>query len=70
METPLTITLPPDLQTELDALIQAKGISSDELVIEAIEDYLFVRKFRSLRTLLIQKAQQGYTDEDIFEMVS
>jgi predicted transcriptional regulator len=70
MEDTLTITLTPELKAILDSLTQVEGVSAETLVQAAIADYLFVRKFRALRTQLMQKAQTSYTDEDIFEMVS
>lgn len=70
MKETLTITLTPELKTILDDFVQAEGISSNELVCQAIADYLFIHKFRSLRSSLMQKSPKLYTDEDIFEMVS
>lgn len=70
MENTLTITLTPKLKVILEDLIQTEGISPENLVEAAIEDYLFARQFRGLRSQLMQKARTSYTDEDIFEMVS
>ena len=70
MENTITITLPPSLKTALDELTQAEGISPDSLISKAVADYVFIHKFRALRSYLIQKAQTPYTDEDIFEIVS
>jgi predicted transcriptional regulator len=70
MEDTLTITLTPELKATLDTLTHAEGISPENLVQAAIQDYLFIRQFRALRTQLMQKAQTLYTDDDIFELVS
>lgn len=70
MEDTLTITLTPELKATLDILIHREGVSPESLVQEAIEDYLFVRQFRALRSQLMQKAQTNYTDDDIFKLVS
>lgn len=70
MENTLTITLTPELKEILDNLTQAEGISPESLVQTAIEDYLFIRRFRALRSHLIHQAPTNYTDEDIFEIVS
>lgn len=70
MEDTLTITLTPELKEILNTLSLHEGISPEALIQTAIEDYLFVRKFRELRSQLMQKAQTSYTDEDIFETVS
>jgi len=53
-----------------DAPTQAEGLSTDSLISKAVEDFLFIHRFRNLRDRLIQKAEESYTDEDIFEMVS
>ncbi len=70
MEDTLTITLTPELKATLDSLTRREGVSPESLVQEALEDYLFVRQFRALRSQLMQKAQTSYTDEDIFKLVS
>ena len=70
MENTLTITLTPELKATFDNLTHTEGVSPESLVREAIEDYLFIRQFRALRSQLIQKAQTNYTDDDIFKMVS
>lgn len=70
MEETLTITLTPELKATLDNLTQTEGISTESLVQTAIQDYLFIRQFRALRSQLLQKSQSPYTDDDIFELVS
>jgi predicted transcriptional regulator len=70
MEETLTITLTPELKATLDILTHSEGVSPESLVQEALEDYLFVRQFRALRSQLMQKAQTSYTDDDIFKLVS
>lgn len=70
MKETLTITLSSDLKLALEDLTQAEGLSTDSLISKAVEDFLFIYRFRSLRDRLMQKAEASYTDEDIFEMVS
>lgn len=70
MEDTLTITLTPELKADLDSLSQTEGCSPESLVKVAIEKYLCIQKFRALRSELMQKSQENYTDEDIFNMVS
>ena len=70
MKETLTITLSSDLKLALEDLTQAEGLSTDSLISKAVEDFLFIHRFRNLRDRLIQKAEESYTDEDIFEMVS
>jgi predicted transcriptional regulator len=70
MEETLTITLTPELKATLDILTHSEGVSPESLIQEALEDYLFIRQFRALRSQLMQKAQTSYTDDDIFKLVS
>ena len=72
MQDTITVNLSPDLQVALEEALRESGQSSNELVSEALRDYLFIRKFRLLREHMTAKAQaQGiYSDEDVFERVS
>jgi predicted transcriptional regulator len=72
MQETITITLPAEVKLTLDELTRKEGISPNELIGEAIRDYLFFRQFRLLRERMIPKAQtQGvYTDQDVFDRVS
>jgi predicted transcriptional regulator len=70
MKETLTITLSSDLKLALEDLTQAEGLSTDSLISKAVEDFLFIHRFRNLRDRLMQKAEESYTDEDIFEIVS
>ncbi len=72
MQEAITLTLPADVKASLEARSKVESISSTELIERAVREYLLVRQFRSLREKMLKKADQqgGYTDEDIFEMVS
>ena len=70
MQDILTITTTPELKVALLEITQTEGISADSLVGKAIEDYIFTRKFRALRSDLMQKNETVYTDEEIFEIIS
>ncbi|MCI0561648.1 MAG: hypothetical protein MN733_24425 [Nitrososphaera sp.] len=72
MRATITITLPDDLQTTLDEAVREAGKAPEELMCEALRDYLFIRKFRLLREHMTSKAQaQGIqTDQDVFDRVS
>ena len=72
MRDTVTISLPPGLRRELDRLAEREGLSRSEIMRASLEDYLFVRRFRALRTRLMAAAQaQGiFTDEDVFNRVS
>jgi hypothetical protein len=70
MEDTLNVPLTPELRAAIDRLPEAKGLSPEGLVQRALQEFVFVHQFRSLREQLLQKAQADYTDDDIFEMVS
>ena len=65
MEDTLTIPLISELRAAVDHLTETEG-----LVQRALQEFVFVHQFRSLRDQLLQTAQADYTDDDIFEMVS
>ena len=60
------------MRSELDSLSRSDGISRSDIVRECLRDYMFIRRFRSTRKRLIEKAaQQGiFTDQDVFDRVS
>ena len=72
MRESISISLPEDLKAELDRFTRAEGVSRSDLVREALREYLFTRRFRSLRAELMPyaEAQGVYTDEDVFRIVS
>ena len=72
MRSTITISVPERLRTELDQLSQAEGVSRSDIVRQSIRDYLFVRRFRSLRKSMVAKASARgvFTDEDVFRAVS
>jgi metal-responsive CopG/Arc/MetJ family transcriptional regulator len=68
----INLSLPADLKACLEARSQIESIPSTELIEQAIREYLLVGRFRSLRAKMLETADQqgGYSDEDIFAMVS
>jgi len=72
MQANITFTLPDELRTPLDEAARESGKSPDELMSEALRDYLFFRRFRLLREHMSSKAEaQGIrTDQDVFDRVS
>ncbi len=72
MQEMITITLSPEIKLSLDEVTREENLSPSNLIEEAIEEYLFFRRFRLLRERMIPKAQaQGiYTDQDVFDRVS
>jgi hypothetical protein len=72
MKEAITLNLPADVRDSLEARSQIEAISSLELIERAVREYLLVRRLQTLREKMLKQAdlQGGFTDEDIFEMVS
>jgi metal-responsive CopG/Arc/MetJ family transcriptional regulator len=72
MRSTITISVPEQMRSELDKISQADGVSRSDVVRESLRDYMFVRRFRTLRSSMVAKAsRQGiYTDQDVFDRVS
>lgn len=68
MSETIVINLPEETKAALDAAIREEGVSQNELVERALKDYLFIRRFRSLRERMM--TQETYTDQDVFDRVS
>jgi metal-responsive CopG/Arc/MetJ family transcriptional regulator len=68
----ISISLPEELKSELDRVTAVDGSSRSDVVRDALREYLFARRFRSLRKDLLPyaEAQGVYTDEDVFRAVS
>ena len=72
MRETVSISLPEDIKTELDEAVAEEGISRSDLVRRALGDFLFVRRFRTMRRELIPHAESHgiFSDEDVFERTS
>lgn len=72
MRETVSISLPEEIKSALDEAVAEEGVSRSDLVRQALQDFLFVRRFRRLRQELIPYAEsQGvYSDEDVFKHVS
>ena len=72
MKDSLTVSLPPDISRELDALVKRSGRSRSEVVREAVRRQISLERFRALRGKLVPQAQARglYTDDDVFKLVS
>jgi metal-responsive CopG/Arc/MetJ family transcriptional regulator len=72
MRQAVTVSLPEELAEELDKVAREEKMSRSDLIRESVRNYLFVRKFRTLRSRLMVKAQAKgiYTDQDVFDRVS
>ena len=72
MKQNVTISLPEKINSDLGKIARDEGISKSQIVRNALEDYIFIKKFRSLRSKMVAKAQaQGvFTDDNVFENIS
>ena len=68
----VTMSLPPGLRRKLDRIAAEEGVSRSDVLRASLEDYFFVRRFRSLRRRMMAAAQARgiFTDEDVFDRVS
>lgn len=72
MRSTITISVPEQMKSDLEKLSRADGVSRSDIVRESLRDYIFVRRFRSMRQSMLSKAAaQGiHTDQDVFDRVS
>ena len=72
MSEKLTLTLPDKLKKDLEGLADESGNSQSAIVRAALQDYLYLRRFRAVRNRLTSQAaaQEIFTDEGVFEQVS
>jgi metal-responsive CopG/Arc/MetJ family transcriptional regulator len=72
MRDTITVSLPSEVRTEVDTFAEQHGLARSDVVRDALQEYLFIRRSRELRERMMAAAQaQGlFTDEDIFERIS
>lgn len=72
MRNTITISIPKEVKRQLDEVIREEGVSRSDVIRESLRDYLWAKRFRSLRRKLMKKAQTRgiYTDQDVFDRVS
>ena len=72
MRKTITISLPKEVKRDLDKASAEEGMSRSDLIRESLRDYLFMRRFRQLRSRMMAKAQaQGiHADEDVFKRLA
>jgi len=68
----ITIRLPEKLQRDLDKVVKAEKTSKSELIRDAIERHLSLKRFQQLRkkVLPFAEAEGLLTDEDVFRTIS
>lgn len=70
MRKSITLDLPERVEAALAEVTREEGLSPDEVVATALDDYLFIRKFRRVREKMLSQAQKDNTDEEVFNTVS
>ena len=72
MQEKITITLPQNIRSALDVILAKEGKSANDLISQALAEYLFFRELRLLQEQLTAKAQRRgiFNEEDVFEQVS
>ena len=72
MRETIQISLSGSLRTRLDQMVETAQITRNEVVSEALRQYLQREEFQRLRRVMIPQAQAQsvYTDEDVFGRIS
>ena len=70
MSQTIVIDLPEETRAALEAATREEGVSQNELIEKALNDYLFIRRFRNLRERMMAQAPETYSEQDIFNRVS
>jgi CopG family transcriptional regulator/antitoxin EndoAI len=66
----LSISLPPDLTSDLDAVATQERRSRSELVREAVRQYILLSRWKGLRQKASLKAiKEGLREEDVEKLV-
>jgi metal-responsive CopG/Arc/MetJ family transcriptional regulator len=68
----ITIRIPEKLQRDLDKVVKAEKASKSEVIREALERYISLKRFQQLRkkVLPFAEAEGLITDEDVFKAIS
>lgn len=72
MRTVLSLSLPENVSSELDAYAKSTGRNKSDIVRESVSQYLWEAKYKNLRKSLGAKAKKAglVTDDDVFTAVS
>ena len=72
MRNTLTIRLPEKLQRDLAKVVKAEKASKSDVIRDAIERYITLKRFQQLRkkALPFAEAEGLVTDEDVFKAIS
>ena len=70
MSQTIVIDLPEATKAALDEAVREEGVSHNELIEKALKDYLFIRRFRTLREQMMARSPETYADQEVFDQVS
>ncbi len=72
MRSVVSVSLPPDLATELERLARKTGRTKSDILKESFGAYLWETQFRTLQRYYIPRAKQAgiLTEDDVFRAVS
>ncbi len=70
MRETITVSIPEEIKKQVDKIMVQEGTTRSSIIKESLQDYLFIRQFRSLRKRMMEKSPRAYTDQDIFNRVS
>ena len=72
MKQSVTVSLPEHINSDLRKIAEDEGLSKSQIIRNALQDYIFIKKFRALRSQMMAKAQAlgVFVDDDVFDSVS
>lgn len=72
MRDTITIRLPEKLQRDLEKVVKAERLSKSDVIRDALERYIALKRFQQLRkkVLPFAEAEGLITDDDVFEAIS
>jgi hypothetical protein len=72
MQATINVPLSTDVRSALEDITRKEGIRAEEVINEAVREYLFFRRLKLLRERLSALAQgMGISsEEDVFKLVS
>ncbi len=72
MRGTITLRLPEKLEKDLDKVVKAEKSSKSDVIRDAIERYIALKRFQQLRkkVLPFAEAEGLVTDEDVFKAIS
>jgi predicted transcriptional regulator len=70
MSTTIIIDLKEETKAALAEAAREEGLSQSELIDKALQDYLFIRRFRNLRESMMSQDGKTFTDQEVSDLIS